>query len=84
VLDVALTGVNTQVAPLGRPAEQVKLTVPLKPFWGVIVIVVLPLFWPATAVREAGLGDSVNPAKVAAQACARLKPSTEPRPVTWS
>lgn len=79
-----MTGVKTQVAPLGSPAEQAKLTVPVKPFWGVIVIVVLPVFCPAAAVREAGLGASVNPARVAAQACAKLKPSTEPKPVTWS
>ena len=83
-LDVALIVVKTQVAPLGRPAEQVKVTFPVKPFWGVIVIVVLPVFCPATAVTDAGLGASVKPAKVASQACARLKPSTDPRPVTWS
>src|SRR5579871_2915460 len=49
-----------------------------------MVIVVLPVFCPATAVNDAGLGASVKPGKVAAQAAANFVASTEPKPVTSS
>jgi len=39
---VAGFGLNEAVTPLGRPATD-KLTLPLKPFWGVTVMVLVPL-----------------------------------------
>jgi hypothetical protein len=39
---VAGFGLNEAVTPLGRPDTD-KLTLPLKPFWGVTVIVLVPL-----------------------------------------
>lgn len=82
MLDVELTVVKLQVAPVGRPAEHVKVTVPLKLFCGVIVMVVLLLFCPATAISEVGLAARVKPGRVAAQAFDRLLTSTDPRPDT--
>lgn len=79
VLEVASTAVKVHVAPVGKPVLQENETVPLNPFCGVIVIVVLPVLWPATAVREAGLGDNV---KLPAMAIARWFAFTEPRPAT--
>ena len=35
-------GLNDALTPLGRPDAD-KLTLPLKPFWGEIVIVLMPL-----------------------------------------
>jgi hypothetical protein len=61
---VELTEVKLQVAPVGKPDEQVKFTVPVKPVCGVIVMVVALLFWPATAVTDAGAGESENPGTV--------------------
>lgn len=84
VLEVELTGgAKLHVAPDGNPALQENETVPLKPFFGVIVMVVLLLLVPADAVTEAGLGESVKaPAfPEAAHAVARLFTSTDPRPV---
>lgn len=39
---VVVTGLKDAVTPLGRP-EADKPTLPLKPFWGVTVIVLVPL-----------------------------------------
>ena len=39
---VVLPGLNDALTPLGKP-EADKLTLPLNPFWGVIVIVLVPL-----------------------------------------
>ena len=39
---VVLLGLNDALTPLGKP-EADKLTLPLNPFWGVIVIVLVPL-----------------------------------------
>jgi hypothetical protein len=84
VAEVAFTGVKLQVAPAGKPLEQAKVTGLLKPFSGVIVIVVLLLFAPAVALRDVVLGESVKPGCVAMpfHAMAKLFASTEPRPVT--
>ena len=51
---VVLLGLNDAVTPLGRP-EADKLTVPLKPFCGVTVMVLPPL---APCVRLRVLGDA--------------------------
>jgi hypothetical protein len=51
---VAGFGVNEAVTPLGRPDAE-KLTLPLKPFWGAIVSVLVPLL-PCTMAKL--LGDT--------------------------
>jgi hypothetical protein len=56
VLDVLL-GLNDAVRPLGRP-EADKLTLPLKPFSGVTVMVLAPLF-PWGIVKLLGDAESV-------------------------
>ncbi len=52
-----LVGLNEAVTPLGKP-EADKLTLPLKPFWGVTVIVLVPLV-PCTTVKLLGDAESV-------------------------
>ena len=54
---VALAGLNDAVTPLGKP-EAVKLTLPVKPFCGVTVMVLVPLV-PCTTVKLPGDADSV-------------------------
>jgi len=49
---VVLLGLNDGVTPLGRP-EADKLTLPVKPFCGLTVIVLVPLF-PWVIVRLDG------------------------------
>jgi hypothetical protein len=49
---VVLVGLNEAVTPLGRPDAD-RLTVPLKPFCGVTVIVLVPLV-PCTMVKLFG------------------------------
>ena len=50
--DVAGLGLNEAVTPLGRP-EAVKLTLPVKPFCGMTVIVLVPLA-PVAMLRTPG------------------------------
>jgi len=58
VLVVAvLLGLNDAVTPLGRPDAD-KLTLPLKPFCGVTVMVLAPLA-PCTIVKLFGDAESV-------------------------
>ena len=52
-----LLGLNDAVTPLGRPDAD-KLTLPLKPFCGVTVMVVAPLV-PCTIVKLFGDAESV-------------------------
>ena len=52
-----LLGLNDAVTPLGRP-EADKLTLPLKPFCGVIVMALVPLA-PCRMVRLFGDAESV-------------------------
>lgn len=63
MLEVELTAVKLHVAPVGSPAEHVKLTFPVNPVCGVIVIVELPLC-PALTDIEVGLGERENPGTV--------------------
>jgi hypothetical protein len=49
---VVLVGLNDAVTPLGNP-EADKLTLPVKPFWGVIVMVLVPVA-PCVMVRLLG------------------------------
>jgi hypothetical protein len=53
----ALLGLNDAVTPLGRPDAD-KLTLPLKPFCGVTVMVLAPLA-PCTIVKLFGDVESV-------------------------
>jgi hypothetical protein len=53
-----LVGLKDAVTPLGKP-EADKLTLPLKPFWGVTVIVLVPLAASKT-LRLLGDADSVK------------------------
>ena len=55
---VAGFGLNEAVTPLGRPATD-KLTLPLKPFWGVTVMVLVPLV-PKMRVRLLGDAESAK------------------------
>ena len=55
---VALAGLKEAVTPLGRP-EADKLTLPLKPFCGVMVTVLVPLV-PCKIVRLLGDAESVK------------------------
>jgi hypothetical protein len=55
---VALAGLKEAVTPLGRP-EADKLTLPLKPFCGVMVTVLVP-FAPCIIVRLLGDAESVK------------------------
>ena len=54
---VAGLGLNAAVTPLGRP-EAERVTLPLKPFAGVMVIVLVP-WLPCGMVKLLGLADSV-------------------------
>ena len=54
---VAGFGLNDAVTPLGKP-EADKLTLPLKPFCGVTVIVLVPLV-PCVTVTLLGAAESV-------------------------
>ncbi len=53
-----LLGLNDAVTPLGRPDAD-KLTLPLKPFWGVTVIVLVPLA-PCTIVKLLGEAETAK------------------------
>jgi hypothetical protein len=57
LLLVVLLGLNDAVTPLGRPDAD-KLTLPLKPFCGVIVMVLVPLA-PCAIVKLFGDAESV-------------------------
>jgi hypothetical protein len=54
--DVAGFGLNAAVTPLGRP-EAARLTLPLKPFAGLIVTVLVPLL-PCTTLNVFGVAVS--------------------------
>src|SRR5215472_310365 len=55
---VVLPGLNDAVTPLGRP-DAAKLTLPVKPFCGVTVMVLVPLD-PCTMVRLLGEAETVK------------------------
>src|SRR6266852_5665973 len=58
LVPVVLAGLKEAVTPLGRP-EADKLTVPANPFWGVSVIVLVPLA-PWAMLRLVGAADRLN------------------------
>jgi hypothetical protein len=55
---IVLVGLNEAATPLGKP-EADKLTLPLKPFWGVTVIVLVPLV-PWVSAKLLGDAESVK------------------------
>ena len=57
---LVVVGLNEAVTPLGRP-EADRLTLPLKPFCGVTVIVLVPLVPPGARLKELGEAESVKP-----------------------
>jgi hypothetical protein len=80
---LTVVGLKVQVAPVGRP-EQLKLTVPLNPFWGDTVIVEVALS-PAGMLDGLGaLAATSNVTRTEVQAFASFVTSGEPKPVTWS
>jgi hypothetical protein len=82
--DVALLGLKDAVTPAGRP-DAARVTLPLKPFRGVIVIVVLTLA-PCTTVTVPGEADSekFSAGAVAGQLFTRFAALTLPMPVAKS
>jgi hypothetical protein len=83
LLEVVL-GLKDALTPLGRP-EAVKLTLPLKPFSKVTVILLAPLV-PCTSATLVGDADSTNPGRVGdpGQLLTRLAAFTVPMPVAKS
>jgi hypothetical protein len=79
---VAGLGANPAVTPLGKP-EAESVTLPLKPFSGVMVIVLVPLL-PCVMVTLFGLAESVKFGVDAGQLFARLAAFTVPIPVAKS
>ena len=79
-----LLGLNNAVTPLGRPDAD-KLTLPLKPFRGVTVMVLVPLA-PCTIVKLLGDVDNVKLGfgEEADQLFTRLAALTVPMPVAKS
>ena len=57
LLLVAGLGLNAAVTPLGKPDAE-RVTLPLKPFDGVMLIVLVP-WLPCVMVKLLGLADSV-------------------------
>jgi len=83
LLDVVLAGLNDAVTPLGRP-EADKLTLPLKVFCGVIVIVLDPLL-PWTIFKLTGEADILKSgAAVPGQLLTRFATLIVPIPVAKS
>lgn len=62
LVPVALLGLNDALTPLGRP-EADRLTLPLNPFCGAMVIVLVPLA-PCVMVKLLGDADSEKPGVV--------------------
>src|SRR5215831_4964371 len=82
--EVALLGLKTAVTPEGKP-DAVRLTLPLKPFCGAMVIAVPPLL-PCTTFTVPGAAESAKSCAgvVAGQLLTRLAALTLPRPVAKS
>ena len=81
VLVLEVVGVKLHVSPTAKP-EQLNVTVPVKPVAGATVTVIGELVSPAATLMVPGSEESEKLGRVADQACARTKASTEPRPVT--
>jgi hypothetical protein len=79
---VAGLGLKPAVTPLGKP-EAERVTLPLKPFCGVMVIVLVPLL-PCVMVTLFGLAESVKFGAPPGQLFTRLAAFTVPIPVAKS
>jgi hypothetical protein len=82
---VALVEAKLQMAPVGSDVgTHAKVTAPVNPFCGAMVIVVELLLEFTVAVNDVELGERVKLGcpTVACQEAAKLAASTEPRPVT--
>jgi len=75
---VAGLGLKVAVTPLGKP-EAERVTLPLKPSTGVMVIVLVPLL-PCVIVTLFGLAESVKFCPVGANALIRRDPFGLPQP----
>jgi len=64
LLPVVLVGLNVAVTPLGTP-EDARPTLPVKPFSGATVMVLVPLA-PCVTVRLLGIADSLKSGMAAA------------------
>ena len=81
---VVLVGLKVAVTPVGRP-EALRVTVPLNPFKGLTVMVLVPPGPPCTMVRLLGESESVKLGDAdTARALIRLWPFGLPHPVTRS
>lgn len=84
LLEVAVLGLKTAVTPDGKP-DAVRLTLPLKPFCGVMVIVVPPpLPWTTVTVLGEAERTKFCAGAVAGQLLTRLAAFTLPMPVAKS
>ena len=79
---VAGFGLNPAVTPLGKP-DAARVTLPEKPFDGVIVIVLVPLL-PCVMVTLLGLAESEKFGVPPGQLLTRLAAFTVPIPVAKS
>lgn len=77
-----LPGLNDAVTPLGRPDAD-KLTLPVKPFWGVLVMVLVALA-PWVMVRLPGEAEREKLGPKEGQLFTRLAALTVPIPVAKS
>lgn len=77
-----VTGLKDAVTPVGKP-DATSFTLPLNPFCGVMVIVLVPLF-PCVMVTVLGEGERTKFGLGAGQLFARLAAFTDPIPVAKS
>jgi len=75
-------GLNTHAAVESGKPVQLNVTLPVKPFSGVMVIVFPEVVCPAATVCEPDPADKEKAGKVASHAVAKLFRLTEPKPVT--
>ena len=79
----ALVELKEAITPCGKP-EADKPTEPLKPFCGVMVIVIGPLLVPCTRAKLEGATESVKFCEETGQLPTRLAALTVPIPVAKS
>lgn len=82
LLDVAGFGLNAAVTPVGKP-EAESVTLPLNPFTGMMVIVLVPLLPDATNMVF-GEGKTMKLGALVGQLSTRFVTFTEPMPVAKS
>src|SRR5262249_7471086 len=82
LLVVAVAGLKEAVTPLGSP-DALRLTIPLKPFCGPMLMVLDPLL-PCVMVRLTGEAEVVKSCAATGQLFTRLAALTVPIPVAKS